>query len=1369
MNEMFLIENSLYTTQTEYDDFIKDKEQVANALLFNFFGFISLFAAAPRKDVKLWKTVEKQVRLDNIGDENTDVSVSVKMAYDAGMIPRSTADKFTKLLALFKQGKIVKNSDIDDDLMLDLFKLAKFDTVNKPSSQLRAAVQSYIDRDINIAFLAKEIYRYARLPDISKVNQEFFRMYKSGMYLQVYSALLTGLSGLKMGVPQHMVKALTNKTIIHRKVIDPTGITQVVDAIEDIKDDFLEPGAKKQPPEVKNLNKLENQVKKTTKEIEPDEANIQELPKHVVEPEPIPEPPEPDFDPHNDQSNVEVKFVKLKDDYMKIVGFNSYRNIDKIFGELKTAGVSFKEAFESEDAFIKLFLQMFGNQLVNDKSSNPVADVNAFYRLAYKFADSESLTIPDWVVPAAEMETYGYVKYKKDDGLYQSLVAIKTSYGMLNQSGREVISAFDRFSGIKSLIGGGKKIQEKTTVRVKKYGAKLNINDVYKSINLRYTISELIRELFINTSFLRIMYGDSVKVDSRFNFLLNLVEFELNDIDNSYGKKFTDKYIADFNPRPATVEWLRENLTPLQDTDYFIFNDTSTPAFRFVSVKTQINNDVKSVIGDKLGTGFKLTFQSDLPSLFKATRVFYADSLIRSIPRPIFDGYTAEYIAECGVNQYGAGELISRLVGNLASEKGKEVLAAICSDLADHGSASKFCKSIDGKLSKIMLVVGSVIEELIGAERYQKLVANEFAVNGMGDVNFFTESTDEYIKDTAELYKDNIFQVQANVESHLAELFDKYQECIKAGKTGEAKEYSQYINSLVGKVKSHYNIIKENSVYNVDVDSSFVNKYIVTDLSHNFIAPPPSVLKVIFDEYARVGKHEDVDRYIDTINAGTIATEYGSDELIESYPKLIADLNVDLKGDHIYIGRHMMSSSNKNAVKFVTAYFKTLLKDPEMVKLNGDGLVNSLDDIEPILLKSIVKMNSDITSMLSPDLIEQVKSDTADIKPNDIAKNIVDVFNEDGNVNQNIKQLCNIQIVGSKPHLFDDAVIESILDIPYGSGADSASKLGSKIKDTVAIKMYDAMTISEIGSRSLKVKGAILGSKAINSFDDVAMQNIDMVKSVIENSGFEMQSNIPDNDVLLKIAKVNGIGLSGFKSIDLDDYDSKEAFESDYSNVLQQSFINDLTNSDVMPIEEAIIDEKALHEESLKLHNTSNGRHGDVAPIIKKKFKINMDRSKLEAFVELDKQNPRSTSKGNVETYMFHGTGSIATAFITKFGFRELPQNLGLFVTGKMLGEGIHLAKNIDKSLSYIGDDGFNKQYRKGYVFVADVCLGEKNVDYRDDEGGTLSQEWCVKNFEHQLVITDIYEVESTSRYDFRQYDNEQKAKREQEKEANND
>ena len=1366
---MFLIENSLYTTQSEYDDFIKDKEQVANALLFNFFGFISLFAAAPRKDVKLWKTVEKQVRLDNIGDENTDVSISVKMAYDAGMIPRSTADKFTKLLALFKQGKIVKNTDIDDDLMLDLFKLAKFDTVNKPSSQLRAAVQSYIDRDINIAFLAKEIYRYARLPDIAKVNQEFFKMYKSGMYLQVYSALLTGLAGLKMGVPQHMVKTITNKTIIHKKTIDPTGITQVVDAIEDIKDDFLEPAAKKQPPEVKNLDKVEKQIKKTTKEIEPDEANIQELPKHVVEPEPIPEPSEPEFDPHSDQSDTEIKVIKPKPEYMKIVGFNSYRNIDKICSELKTAGVSFKEAFESEDAFIKLFLQMFGNQLVNDKSSNPIADVNAFYMLAYKFADSEGLTIPEWVVPAAEMEVYGYVKYKKDDGLYQSLVAIKTSYGMLNYSGGEVIYAFDRFSGVKSLIGGGKKIQEKTTARVKKYGAKLNISDVYKSINLRYTISELIRELFINTSFLRIMYGDSVKVDSRFNFLLNLVEFELKDIENSYGKKFTDKYIADFNPRPATIEWLRENLTPLQETDYFIFNDNSTPAFRFVSVKTQVKNDVESVINGNLGTGFKLTFHSDLLNLFKDVRLFYLSQLIINMPKITFDIYSADYIAECGVNQYGAGDLINNLIGNLRSDQVKEVLAAICSDLADHGSASKFCKSMDGKLSKVMLVVGSVIEQLIGTEKYQKLVANEFAVNGMGDANFFTESTDEYIKDKAEIYKDNIFQVQANVESHLAELFDEYQEYVKAGKTGDAKQYAFYLNSLVGKVKSHYATIKENSIYNIDVDSSFVNKYIVMELPHDYIAPPPSVLKVIFDEYARVGKHEEIDRYIDTVNVGKNAADYGSDELIESYPKLIADLHVDLKGDHLYIGRNMMSSENKNAIKFVTAYFKTLLKDPEMVKLNSDGLVNSLDDVEPILLKSIVKMNSDITSMLSPELLEQVKLDISNIKPNDIAKNIVDVFNGDGDVNQNIKMLCSIQIVGSKPHIFDDNTIESILDIPYGSGADSASKLGSKIKDNIAIKMYDAMTISEIGSRSPKVKGAILGSKAIDSFDDVAMQNIDMVKSVIENSGFEMQSNIPNNDVLLKIAKVNGIGLSGFKTIDLDDYDSKEAFEADYSNVLTQSFINDLTNSDAMPIDEAIVDEKSLHEESLKLHNTSNGRHGDVAPIIKKKFKINMDRSKLEAFVERDALNPNSTSKGNVETYMFHGTGSIATAFITKFGFRELPQNLGLFVTGKMLGEGIYLAKNIDKSLSYIGDDGFNKQYRKGYVFVADVCLGEKNVDYRDDEGGTLSQEWCIKNFEHQLVITDIYEVESTSRYDFRQYDNEQKAKREKEKEGTDD
>jgi hypothetical protein len=116
----------------------------------------------------------------------------------------------------------------------------------------------------------------------------------------------------------------------------------------------------------------------------------------------------------------------------------------------------------------------------------------------------------------------------------------------------------------------------------------------------------------------------------------------------------------------------------------------------------------------------------------------------------------------------------------------------------------------------------------------------------------------------------------------------------------------------------------------------------------------------------------------------------------------------------------------------------------------------------------------------------------------------------------------------------------------------------------------------------------------------------------------------------------------------------------------------------------------------------------------------------------------------------FHGTGSIAASFITRYGFAVIKsRDSAIKISGKMLGDGIYMANNIDKALQYVGDSGFTrKKGTKGYIFEMRVALGKPNVDYAADgvkgfyAHNVVSPEWVVFKPNDQIEIYKIYFVE---------------------------
>lgn len=105
-----LEENSLYTSDAERAALVADKDRVAAALMFNFFGMLGMINAATQQQknvlLKFFKK-DKQMRLASIGDDNHDISLSVKLADEVGFFRQSTtAAEITRFLFKLKSGQV---------------------------------------------------------------------------------------------------------------------------------------------------------------------------------------------------------------------------------------------------------------------------------------------------------------------------------------------------------------------------------------------------------------------------------------------------------------------------------------------------------------------------------------------------------------------------------------------------------------------------------------------------------------------------------------------------------------------------------------------------------------------------------------------------------------------------------------------------------------------------------------------------------------------------------------------------------------------------------------------------------------------------------------------------------------------------------------------------------------------------------------------------------------------------------------------------------------------------------------------------------------------------------------------------------------
>ena len=168
-------ENSLYGPSTKAE-FLADEQKIVDAFLFNFVGVVAAYEAALKKE-KILKYVRSdgRVRVDNISDDNHDISLVVKLMHDKDFFKTpQTAMQMTKFLARFKQGGI---DSVDSKIVQGWLEGLKTGVLKKASLPIRRLADDLVETG-DLLFFADRMRdlrkRYEVSGEFSRVTRGIF-------------------------------------------------------------------------------------------------------------------------------------------------------------------------------------------------------------------------------------------------------------------------------------------------------------------------------------------------------------------------------------------------------------------------------------------------------------------------------------------------------------------------------------------------------------------------------------------------------------------------------------------------------------------------------------------------------------------------------------------------------------------------------------------------------------------------------------------------------------------------------------------------------------------------------------------------------------------------------------------------------------------------------------------------------------------------------------------------------------------------------------------------------------------------------------------------------------------------------------------
>jgi hypothetical protein len=181
----FLIENSLFADKSSKDNLLKNKTTIMDSLFFNFFGFLGLFKMnSSRGPMNNYGTNESKLMIQSISDANLDVSLSIKLAYDVGLINIDIVNRMTKLLVLIKQKKIDDKS-LDENLVRAFLDVIHYNT-NRPSPLVFDIVQKFHNGQFSLERLSAALADLSMRKEFAGITTEFRKIIINGMYRPLF-------------------------------------------------------------------------------------------------------------------------------------------------------------------------------------------------------------------------------------------------------------------------------------------------------------------------------------------------------------------------------------------------------------------------------------------------------------------------------------------------------------------------------------------------------------------------------------------------------------------------------------------------------------------------------------------------------------------------------------------------------------------------------------------------------------------------------------------------------------------------------------------------------------------------------------------------------------------------------------------------------------------------------------------------------------------------------------------------------------------------------------------------------------------------------------------------------------------------------
>lgn len=156
-----LRENSFYTTQAEKSAFTSNDKLVINAFMFSFVGMVGLLdGAKDNTRVKAYFRSDQKLRPTEIGDDNQDSSLIIKIMIDQGFFKKSTiANEITRFLVKAKAGQI---DSVDPEIIRGWIRDIKDDKMKGLSAVVRREVKEFLDGG-SLATLADQLKANAKV------------------------------------------------------------------------------------------------------------------------------------------------------------------------------------------------------------------------------------------------------------------------------------------------------------------------------------------------------------------------------------------------------------------------------------------------------------------------------------------------------------------------------------------------------------------------------------------------------------------------------------------------------------------------------------------------------------------------------------------------------------------------------------------------------------------------------------------------------------------------------------------------------------------------------------------------------------------------------------------------------------------------------------------------------------------------------------------------------------------------------------------------------------------------------------------------------------------------------------------------------